>query len=1030
MSQAFGHAFEVIGKLVQNFEAHKEHYMGSSYQEAEARQDFIDKLFIALGWDVAHKHQTNPYKQEVKVEKNVRTKGAQRRADYAFSIAPNFRDIKFYVEAKKPSVEIASKSTYFQIIRYGWNSKTPIGVLTDFEQFHVVDCRYRPNINTAMDQKVEGLQYYYTDYLDKDKFAKIYWLFSREAVADNSIEDFAANLPKRRGKAVQKGFFRTGMQDIDESFLEDLDSFRADLAHMFKKADQSLDSLALTEMAQRAIDRLVFLRFLEDKWIETNYRISDFGNSGSCWRDFIAASRKLDAIYNGIVFKQHDLLDAADFHVDDSAFPDICEKLSHDHTPYDFNIIPIHILGSIYERFLGKVIVATDKRARVEEKPEVRKAGGVYYTPEYIVRYIVQNTIGKLIDGKHPNEIAKMRFADISCGSGSFLLGVYDYLLEYHCQWYNDNLKKPRKADCYKDEDGKLHLTLEKKREILLNNIYGVDIDHQAVEVTQLSLYLKLLEEETTATTQRFIVFNQLLPSLYNNIKCGNSLIGPDFYEQQELGLDDTETRRINVFDWESAFPEIFSSKNGGFDAVIGNPPYRRELDYKYLLDEIAATTFGKKYRSPRMDLWYYFVHRGLELLKLKGTLSFIINAYWTSGAGAEKLIKTLMMSHIDEIFFFRKLKVFKNVSGQHMVIRVTNSPSNRPTLIKLVNESSEKNAKSFVEGKASVKVYEKKKSQLFHGNKIDLEPPAEELLLKINCRVPLYELGKVRQGIAENPALINNKTNKKFGNRWHIGEGVFTLKPSELNRLNLPDAEQALLRPYHDLCDLGRYRIETIPSLSLIYSTRNTCPSIDAYPTIRDHLIRFKEIMDARRETLKGSNQWWHLHWPRDESLWQAQKILSIQMAKRPSFVPAVTACYVPFSVNVFVPSEQIGENINYITGLLNSNLLWLWYKHHAKRRGVGLEINGNVLSRTPIRRINFNNSSDKAIHDRIVKLVEQMLDLNKKLANAQTDADKNMYQSQVASTDRQIDKLVYALYALTDEEIAIVEEATQASA
>jgi hypothetical protein len=166
----------------------------------------------------------------------------------------------------------------------------------------------------------------------------------------------------------------------------------------------------------------------------------------------------------------------------------------------------------------------------VEEKPEVRNAGGVFYTPEYIVRYIVENTVGKLIEGKTPAQIAEMRFADIACGSGSFLLGVYDLLLRYHTKFYNENPGKAKKGDVMPREGG-LHLSLQKKREILVNNIYGVDIDNQAVEVAQLSLYLKLLQDETPGSArQYFLDFEQqaLLPTLNKNIACGNSLIGRD----------------------------------------------------------------------------------------------------------------------------------------------------------------------------------------------------------------------------------------------------------------------------------------------------------------------------------------------------------------------------------------------------------------------------------------------------------------------------------------------------------------------
>ena len=294
------------------------------------------------------------------------------------------------------------------------------------------------------------------------------------------------------------------------------------------------------------------------------------------------------------------------------------------------------------------------------------------------------------------------------------------------------------------------------------------------------------------------------------------------------------------------------------------------------------------------MDLWYYFVHRSLDLLKPSGLLGFIVNAYWTAGTGAQKLILALRESaHIDEIFFLGKMKIFQKTSGQHMIMLVTNVPKKTSTAIRLVRPDTETTAQPFVEGRAPIVVFDKTSDQLFLGHKVDLQPPSDDTLTKLHSWMPLSTLGKVRQGIAENPASINKKTNEKYRNRWEIGQGVFTLRPTEVAGLRLPGEESGLLRPYHDLSDLGRYYLAPTPSLALIYSTRSTCPDIDAFPTIREHLAQFREIMDARRETLKSSNSWWHLHWPRDEQLWRAPKILSIQMARRPTFVPASKPVY-----------------------------------------------------------------------------------------------------------------------------------------
>ena len=207
MPTAFDEAFSQVEQLIADFGANENFYLSPKYQEQEARRDFIDKFWMALGWDVNHDTQKNPYEQEVKVERKEHG-ASQRRADYAFYLSPNFRDVKFYVEAKKPHGDLATADNYFQAIRYGWNSQNPIAVLHDFEQFEIVDCRYKPDVATALANDIR--KFHYSDYADKEKFSAIYWLFSREAVANGSIEKFAETLPKKRGKAVQRGLFKGG----------------------------------------------------------------------------------------------------------------------------------------------------------------------------------------------------------------------------------------------------------------------------------------------------------------------------------------------------------------------------------------------------------------------------------------------------------------------------------------------------------------------------------------------------------------------------------------------------------------------------------------------------------------------------------------------------------------------------------------------------------------------------------------------------------------------------------------------------
>ncbi|MFA6174213.1 MAG: N-6 DNA methylase, partial [Kiritimatiellales bacterium] len=669
MQSTFETAFAAVQALAKDFEENRRHYLSPGYQESEVRKDFIDKFLIALGWDVHHDWQKNPFEQEVKVERGVTMQGAQKRADYAFFVSPNFRDVRFFVEAKKPFGDIASAQNYFQTIRYGWNAQTPVAVLTDFEQFQILDCRCKPDVDTALSHCIQ--KFHFSEYADQEKFAVIYHLFSRDAVAAGSLDKFAAELPKKRGKAVQRGLFKGGWQNIDEAFLEELDGYRDVLARSFKNKNPALDGDALTEITQRTIDRLVFIRFLEDKMIHPENLISEFGNKATAWKDFIAASRKLDGIYNGIVFKQHTILDAPGFKVDDGEFAGICEKLAHVNSPYDFNSIPIHILGSIYERFLGKVIVTTAKRATLEEKPEVRKAGGVYYTPEYIVRYIVENTVGKQIEGKTPAQIADMRFADIACGSGSFLLGVFDLLLSYHGKWFNANPNKARKAGCVLGDDGAWHLSLKQRREILVNNLYGVDIDNQAVEVAQLSLYLKLLEEETTASArQHQLEFHEtILPSLNKNIVCGNSLIGTDIETGQFFAGE--EERKLNPMDYKQRFPEIM--KRGGFDAIVGNPPYG--ADFTPLTKDYFQHTYV--YKKGKPETYIYFLERAVTLLNKNGKIGYITpNAWLTNYYGVQIRGYILSNTTIEQVVDLEPTKVFAGAVVDTAIMIMTRGKS------------------------------------------------------------------------------------------------------------------------------------------------------------------------------------------------------------------------------------------------------------------------------------------------------------------------------------------------------------------
>ena len=975
-------AFKIVSELAKDFKTSEQHYLNPSYSEADVRNDFINKFFIALGWDVRHETQKNPYEQEVRVEKAVQIAKAQKRADYSFAIAPNFRTVKFFVEAKKPAHALENKDFYFQTARYGWNANTPIAVLTDFEEFHIIDCRFRPNINDALNYKIE--QFRYTDYIDKEKFAKIYYLFSRESVIDNSIEKYVDALPKLRGKKAKA--VKATVQSIDESFLEELDEIRNDLAKSFKKNNTHLSSEELTEATQRTIDRLVFIKFLEDKLIEPDHYVSEFGGRRKAWEDFITASRTLDAKYNGVVFKKS-LIDTRNvIEPDDKTFSAICEELSHENTPYNFDAIPIHILGSIYERFLGKVVNATDKRVTIEEKPEVRKAGGVYYTPQYIVNYIADNTVGKLIEGKTPKEIAKLRFADIACGSGSFLITVFERLLDYHKRWYIENPEQAKKDGCILLE-GTYHLSLKQKTKILLNNVYGVDIDQQAVEVTQLSLYLKLLEDETTATANdSWVMFKeQLLPDLNKNIVCGNSLIGTDILNptsflpfnkgEDEGGVDEL---KLKPMDFETVFPEVM--KSGGFDAIVGNPPY---VSIEFMVKEIGEY-FLNNYKTAygRVNSFSLFFERYLAKAKKGALCGFIISNRLFTNTQLENLREILLKeTSIQSILSFKKAVFKAAVDTSVLVFKniVSEKSINILVLKDIINLEN--------------KVFEKK----IIPQEIYLKTPNYLINLDIN---PLNT--KLLTFIEEKSYQLENICD--------IKDGIIL---GSIKELFLSDtAQDSRYKKFLDGNCVTKYSIN--------WDGKYICYDKD----LINKELELKKKMFKKAATIKETKKKQRSGvWLRDPEVFEQEKIITRQNAKRIIGTLDLDQYYVKNSLHNILKKDD-NYNLKFILAILNSKLMDFYFQNRIGKTGeIFSQMKIEYLKKLPIIKVNFDKYEFKSEIEKIISLVDQMLTAKKQLQQAKTESDKTYLERKCATLDKQIDELVYQLYGLTEEEIKIVE-------
>ncbi|HVB55432.1 MAG TPA: hypothetical protein VNE63_03240 [Candidatus Acidoferrales bacterium] len=378
---------EVVTKLCHYFTTNRQAFLAPGVKEAHIRQSLIDPLFEALGWDVGNKSMTAPQYREVIPEDSLDVEGQQKAPDYTFRVGSL---PKFYAEAKRCGVNIgADPAPAFQLRRYGWSAKLALSILTDFEELAVYDCTLRPRPSEKASHA--RTQYFHFDEYP-DRWRELWDMFSRDAVWSGAFDQYAASKRKR------------GTSEVDEEFLKEMEGWRLALAGNIALRNKNLSLDDLNAAVQLTIDRVVFLRMAEDRGLEPYEQLLKLCERPDIFSRFMHdLSRRADQKYNSGLFhfqKESGVSEEPDritpkLAVDDKIFKPILQSLYFSHgSPYQFGVMPVEILGTVYERFLGKVIRLTaGHQAKIEEKPEVRKAGGVYYTPDYIVDYIVRQTI-------------------------------------------------------------------------------------------------------------------------------------------------------------------------------------------------------------------------------------------------------------------------------------------------------------------------------------------------------------------------------------------------------------------------------------------------------------------------------------------------------------------------------------------------------------------------------------------------------------------------------------------------------------
>ncbi len=1070
---------ESLARLIARFEADKEHYRSKRYPEAQARIDFLNPFFEALGWDVRNEAGLPHHAREVVVE--TAEEESRGRPDYSFRLNGQ---TKFFVEAKAPAEPLDSARHILQAKGYAWNTRQVFFVvLTDFEEFRFYDASIQPDERKPDEGLLLKLQY--TDYL---KQAEKLWEFSKERVAAGSLD---AMLPRdRRTQRLRI--------PVDEAFLDEMTGWREDLARNVFRNNPGLTARQLNEVVQRLLDRIVFIRIAEDRRIIEKNQLREavemWQARGGKFHIFDWLNdlfHRINDHFNGEIFKPHL---SETIKTDSEVLARIIERLYPPRSPYRFDVIGVELLGSIYERYLGKTIRATPKRVFVEEKPEVRKAGGVYYTPQYIVDYIVRHTVGKVIEGKTPKQIEKIRILDPACGSGSFLLGAFQYLIDYHVRYLTEHPKEahvhPLFPDLIRGENGEPRLSVVRKARILRNNLFGVDIDPQAVEITMMSLYVKALEGERSQLPPK----QSLLPELKYNIICGNSLIGPDIYDQGVLFADE-ERERINAFDWfavaavydrrPGSVAAVYDRRNaapretppstgskddllsrpggpttsekpavidrryspgpptipdimraGGFDCVIGNPPYVR-IQHMKEWAPVEVEYYKQRYKSAgsgNYDIYVVFVEKGLSVLNKQGKLGFILpHKFFNAKYGQALRALIAEGNHLQHIVHFGDQQVFEGATNYTCLLFLDKSGNKQFRFEKVDDLDAWRDSGKAMQGGISASKAGASEWNFTVGKGGALFDKLQAMPVK---------LGDVAARIYQGP--ITSADTVFLFEQFRQGKKKNTTEVFSKELGEWVSLESSILKAVVRSGSIHRYSAQARAVVLFPYEVKDCHARLfDAdemrrhFPLVWGYLTRNKKLLESREGGKFKDAEWYRFGRTQNLGMWEQPKLLVPYMVTELAAYLDLGDSF--YFVNVTtggygITCAQGACSLAYLCGLLNSRLLDFCFKRISTTfHGGYFAANKQFIEQLPIRTINFSDPADKARHDKLVELVERMLELHKRKGVAppsrrqtgRPEAGATDLEREIARTDAEIDDLVYELYGITDEERKIIEGA-----
>jgi len=1017
-------------------------------KEESLQGDFLNHIFTNV---LGYKNRYGNNLWNISQEQKTTVDGTKADGALGF-FTPDINDIRVVIELKDAKTDLDEKqrgranklSPVEQAFAYSSKSgkKCNWVIVSNFNEIRIY--------NSSSQAEYE--KFYVTDLVEEEEFKKFYFLLNYH------------NLINRDAKSLIDKLYEKNEEEqleISKVFYKDYKNIRIELFEHLKNNNVEKDELILFEKSQKIMDRFIFVCFCEDSGllpekvfrnvIQSAMNTFDMSNT-KIWNQlkFLFASIDKGNEYqninrfNGGLFKPDEELD--NLVITDDIFPKL-EKISE----YDFGSdLNVNILGHIFEQSISDIeeIKAEILGEPTTEKKGKRKKDGIFYTPDYITKYIVEESIGGwLADRKrelgednlpeipeltknmsaskkasrtkaikkhitfwedYRAKLASITVLDPACGSGAFLNQAFDFL-------YKEGQKV---NEIVADLEGGQTTLFDLDKQILKNNLYGVDLNKESVEITKLSLWLK--------TANKY----QELTTLDDNIKCGNSLI------------DDESIVGEDAFKWEQEFKEII--EQGGFDVIIGNPPYVRQelVSNKNYLNQHYEVYNGSA------DLYTYFVEKGVVLTNQDGYVSMIFPNKFMRARYGKSLRGYLTKTEILKLIDFGDLPVFQDAVTYPLILTLKKKVAQKH-LIEACNvkELDIANMNAYLERES----FELDSESLTEESWYLADSTKTDLVLKIK------EAGISLMDYINSPIYSGLKTgyNKAFI--------IDKKKKDELIKADKSASE--IIQPFLMGTDIGRYKINDGEKYIILLKKDM---DIQKYPSILNYMLEHKEKL-ANRSDIKGKGKWYELRACSYYDLFKENKIIFPDISPIPRFHLDESGYYTDMT-GFFIPS-----NSKYLLALLNSRLMFFYFSSISSSiRGGYYRFKRQYVEKLPIKNIDdelentFNQKVDSInkligskddiikkftnyvnisyqplkisnklyefykweFNDLIKELKKQKVVLNEKvkyeLMSLFTDEKEKIkdLEKSISVIETEIDHLVYQLYGLTDEEINIIEE------